>query len=250
MARPRRRLTSLAAYVWLALVAVGLSRPLILVAAQSANPDDPSGTPLYITDPACGFYQCSVTWQKGETVAVNWINPVRGQVSVELVSTIGGPTYTIVSSIPGTSQEGYCDSGYGPRVLAPGRECGRIRFTVPSGWQELVNYTIAVTSLDNPSIIGYTDNVNIVAAPKGSDAPSGTRISLVTIQGPTSTNFDAAVSNTGQVPSPTAQTRGGGGRDTSTSATSSSISSAASASTTAKLLEAQDQVRNRDHRVQ
>ncbi|KAK4048558.1 hypothetical protein OIV83_004726 [Microbotryomycetes sp. JL201] len=136
---------------------------------------------------------CSVTWRKGDAVAVNWLNPVKGQVSVQLISQIGGPTYTIVSSIPGTSQEGYCDSGYGPRVLAPGRECGRIRFNVPAGWQELVNYTVAVTSLDDSSIAGYTDNVNIVpAANDASPGPSGTQISLVTIQAPTSTNYNSA----------------------------------------------------------
>ncbi|KAM0786066.1 hypothetical protein ACM66B_006877 [Microbotryomycetes sp. NB124-2] len=186
--------------------------------AQSAHPDDPTGEAIscieysltanqYITEPSCGFYQCSVTWQKGEAVAVNWLNPIKGQVSVQLISQIGGPTYTIVSSIPGTSQEGYCDSGYGARVLVPGRECGRIRFNVPEGWQELVNYTVAVTSLDDSSVAGYTDNVNIVPAANGADpGPSGTRISLITIQAPTSTNYDGAVSETGQAPSLTAVT--------------------------------------------
>ena len=83
--------------------------------------------------------QCVVTWPIGSHVAVNWLGPPAGDVSVSLVSNVGGPTYTILASTPGTSQEGYCDSGYGKGVLAPGHECGRVEFVVPEDWQQMEN---------------------------------------------------------------------------------------------------------------
>lgn len=45
----------------------------------------------------------------------------------------------ITNSIAGTSQEGYCDSGYGLGVVAPGHECGRVEFVVPDGWEKMNN---------------------------------------------------------------------------------------------------------------
>ncbi|GAA5903065.1 uncharacterized protein JCM6883_002681 [Sporobolomyces salmoneus] len=180
------------------------------VNAAENNPDDPTGKVLYITEPACGFYRCTVTWNIGESVAVNWLGPPGGDVAVSLMSNIGGPTYVITNSIAGTSQEGYCDSGYGLGVVAPGHECGRVEFVVPDGWEKMNNYTIVVQSLNNPDEIGYTDMITIAAANASnsvSDAPpSGTSVSLLTIAAPTTTNLGASTKPTISVPSPTAVT--------------------------------------------
>ncbi|GAA5839119.1 hypothetical protein JCM5353_007717 [Sporobolomyces roseus] len=177
------------------------------VNASDNNPDDPTGKILYITEPACGFYQCTVTWNIGEEVAVNWLGPPGGNVAVSLMSNIGGPTYVITNSIAGTSQEGYCDAGYGLGVVAPGHECGRVQFVVPSGWEKMDNYTIVVQSLNNPDQIGYTDKITI-ASPNSSNSnpPSGTSVTLATVAAPTSTNLDASQKPTISVPSPTAVT--------------------------------------------
>lgn len=70
---------------------------------------------------------------------MNWLGPPGGNVAVSLMSNIGGPTYVITNSIAGTSQEGYCDAGYGLGVVAPGHECGRVQFVVPSGWEKMDN---------------------------------------------------------------------------------------------------------------
>lgn len=80
-----------------------------------------------------------MTWPIGSKVAVNWINPIQGNVNVLLESNIGGPTYTIASNIPAISQEGYCDSGAGTGVVQPGNECGQVQFVVPDGWQQMNN---------------------------------------------------------------------------------------------------------------
>ncbi|GAA5987514.1 hypothetical protein JCM5350_003111 [Sporobolomyces pararoseus] len=188
-------------------------------AASENNPDDPTGKILYITEPACGFYRCTVTWNIGQEVAVNWLGPPGGNVAVSLMSNIGGPTYVITNSIAGTSQEGYCDAGYGVGVAAPGHECGRVQFVVPDGWQKMNNYTIVVQSLDNPDQIGYTDMITI-AAPNSSDSgiPSGTSVSLATIAAPTSTNYGASTKPSISIPSPTAVT----GQPSSSLASSSS----------------------------
>nr|CRX79107.1 hypothetical protein ls5930a1_00133 [Leucosporidium scottii] len=183
----------------------------------------------HLTEPACGYYQCFVDWTQGEDVAVNWLGPPAGSVSVMLISTNGGPTYDIVDSIAGISQEGYCDSGGGLGVVQPGVECGRIEFTVPGGWQPRDNYTIAVQSLSDPSLIGYTDNINIV---KRSNVGTGTAVSLHTIAGPTSTNWNAAASFTGKIPEPTAVTVTSSKSKASSSSTEAPSSSQKASSST------------------
>lgn len=150
-------------------------------------------------------------------------------MAVSLMSNIGGPTYPITNSIAGTSQEGYCDAGYGVGVVAPGHECGRVEFVVPAGWQKMDNCelfsssvalcwhltvlpstsadTIVVQSLDQPDEIGYTDMITIADANSSvSNAPSGSSVSLLTIAAPTSTNSGASQKATISVPSPTAVT--------------------------------------------
>lgn len=80
--------------------------------------------------------------------------------------------------------------------------------------------TIAVISKQDSSLIGYTDNITIAPAKSGVTPPAGTSAQLVTIPAPTSTNYDASVGYTGNIPSPTAVT----------GQTSSSTSPAASGS--------------------
>lgn len=92
-----------------------------------------------VNSPACDYYQCHVTWARGQTVAVNWIGPTKGDVSIQLVSNIGGKTYDIVDSIPAFSQTGYCDAGYGLGVAVPRTPCGMVSFVVPQGWAINVN---------------------------------------------------------------------------------------------------------------
>ncbi|GAA5874854.1 hypothetical protein JCM1840_003902 [Sporobolomyces johnsonii] len=198
--------------------------------AAANNPDVSTGKTLYVTEPACGFYRCIVTWNIGEPVAVNWLGPPPGNVSVALASNIGGPTYTIAASVPAISQEGYCDAGFGLGVVAPGNECGRVEFVVPDGWKQMNNYTIVVTSLSDSSLAGYTDMITIAAQNSSnsvSDIPSGTDVSLVTIPAPTSTDLGASTSWTGSIPAPTAVT-GGAASSTDSSAAPASTASTAS----------------------
>ncbi|GAA5846685.1 hypothetical protein JCM9279_003410 [Rhodotorula babjevae] len=235
------RVRSLAAHS--ALTVLALSHVALGASSSSAhkakklaaedNPDDPTGKTLYVTEPACGYYRCVVNWPIGSHVAVNWLGPPAGDVSVSLVSNIGGPTYTILASTPGTSQVGYCDSGYGKGVLAPGHECGRVEFVVPEDWKQMDNYTIAVQSLSDGSLAGYTDAITISpynasspSAVASSDIPRGTSASIVAIPAPTSTNFDASTKYTGKVPSPTA----GAGSPASSSLAVSSSAAASSPS--------------------
>ncbi|GAA5870564.1 hypothetical protein JCM3774_003709 [Rhodotorula dairenensis] len=203
------------------------------VLASSNNPDDPTGTPLYVTEPACGFFRCTVTWPVGAQVAVNWINPIEGNVSVSLQSNIGGPTYMIAPSIPAISQEGYCDSGAGVGVVQPGHECGMVQFVVPEAWERMDNYTIVVMSLADSNTIGYTDSITIANANSSSSAreiPTGTVASVLTIPAPTSTDLGASTPYYGSLPKPTAVTRAVSSSASSASATAASGSESRAAS--------------------
>ncbi|BGP35260.1 hypothetical protein JCM10296v2_007095 [Rhodotorula toruloides] len=216
--------------------------------AAADNPDDPTGEDRVaegveegITEPACGFYRCTVTWPIGSKVDVNWLGPPPGNVSVSLASNIGGPTYVIAPNVPATSQEGYCDAGYGLGVVAPGHECGRVEFVVPDGWKQMTNYTIVVQSLSDSSLAGYTDMINITApnasspsAVPAAQIPSGTVALLVTIPAPTSTNIGASVAYTGNIPAPTAVT--GAPSSSASSAVSSSGRSSASESSSLRFM--------------
>lgn len=107
---------------------------LRILPGPSLPPSSASPSPLTIL-----LLQCVVTWPVGSSVAVNWLGPPAGNVSVSLESNVGGPTYPIIDSIAATSQEGYCDAGYGLGVVAPGHECGRVEFVIPSGWTKMDN---------------------------------------------------------------------------------------------------------------
>ncbi|GAA6011537.1 hypothetical protein JCM10207_002651 [Rhodosporidiobolus poonsookiae] len=199
-------LTASLASLWTIATAASASKGKVLAAD---DPDDPNGKTLYITEPACGYYRCIVDWAVGSPVAVNWLGPPAGNVAVSLASNIGGPTYNIIDSIASVSQEGYCDSGYGMGVVAPGHECGRVEFVVPLGWKRMDNYTIVVQSLSDESLIGYTDMITITGPNKTTtvdDPPSGTAVSLLTIADPTATNRAASTKWTGRIPAATAVT--------------------------------------------
>jgi hypothetical protein len=95
--------------------------------------------------------QCSVTWMQGATVAINWLLPPPGNVSIALASNTGGAVYTISPSYPSISQAGYCDSGYGLGTVAPGVLCGRVEFVVPGGWVKAANCQSASSSHPSPA---------------------------------------------------------------------------------------------------
>lgn len=93
--------------------------------------------------------------------------------------------------------------------------------------------TIAVQSLSDPSLVGYTDDITIAAAAKANadSVPSGTQISLLTIPAPTSTNYNGARDPTVKNPAPTAVTgRPSSSQPPSTTSSSSPPSSSSASS--------------------
>lgn len=70
-------------------------------------------------------------------MTINWLEPTTGNVSVALVSNVGGPTYTIVDSMPGTTHD--CDAGGGVGVVVSGATCGSVDFIVPNDWENSAN---------------------------------------------------------------------------------------------------------------
>ncbi|KAM0747615.1 hypothetical protein T439DRAFT_328836 [Meredithblackwellia eburnea MCA 4105] len=192
--------------------------------AAEDNPDDPTGKTFYVSEPACGSFRCVVTWPKGLLVAVNWLNPTGKTVDVTLASNTGGSTYTIASGFSATTSD--CDAGSGPGVKVSGVTCGRLEFVVPNEWENALNYTIVVQSLQS-SDVGYTDAISIVAANSTTSSHTTSGISLVTAY-PSSTAVATVVSTasgTGKGASSSSSLTGKGAASTSSSAHSSSTSS-------------------------
>lgn len=53
----------------------------------------------------------NITW--GDTIPVNWLNAPQGNVSIDLVKNPGGDLAYHIATVPGTSEPGYCDAGFG-----------------------------------------------------------------------------------------------------------------------------------------
>jgi hypothetical protein len=81
------------------------------------------------------FDPCSHPLQAGSSLTANWLNPPSGDVALDLMSDAGSTLAHHIATVPGTSQNGYCDSGYGIGVVVDGKTCGRFSFIVPSGWE-------------------------------------------------------------------------------------------------------------------
>lgn len=42
-------------------------------------------TDIYMTNPACEYYQCRVSWARGEKVKISWLEAPKGGLKIELV---------------------------------------------------------------------------------------------------------------------------------------------------------------------
>ncbi|KAG0141784.1 hypothetical protein CROQUDRAFT_51219 [Cronartium quercuum f. sp. fusiforme G11] len=136
---------------------VGLVLSFAPIFIQSQSYDD-QGSTLYITEPACAYYKCEVEKRGGDQLKINWLNSPSGNVKITLEGQTGEPTYTVTEKVPGTQSGCYKgDTGKRP--------CGQYSFTIPKNFRG-GKYSVAITSLNQPDKIGYSDIVKITNPPQ------------------------------------------------------------------------------------
>lgn len=220
----------------LATAAALLATPA-LVAASSIQRlkvrqyQDPNSM-LVINEPSCNFYQCTIYWEAGQQVAVNWINPPQGTVKVDLMTNNNSDVAYTIGTAPAISNT--CDAGAGFGQPGPnGAQCGGFVFTVPSSWNA-GNYTaVRATSVENESLQSYTDKLYIT---KNSTTPSNAALSIVsgsTIGGASSTAAAASSTGSAAAATTTSPSAGPTGTASRSSASASMTSSSAHTSSTA-----------------
>lgn len=58
-----------------------LSRPLHVLAARQTQD---AGSPLYLDEPSCGYYQCNVTYHPGDNATAHWLDAPEGNVVLDM----------------------------------------------------------------------------------------------------------------------------------------------------------------------
>ncbi|PWZ02970.1 hypothetical protein BCV70DRAFT_9113 [Testicularia cyperi] len=207
----------LAAASMLALPALVAAGPMQLQTRQYQDPN----SQLVLNEPSCDFYQCTIYWQPGSQVAVNWVNPPSGDVHIDLMTNNNADVAYSVATAPAVSTT--CDAGAGfGQAGTNGATCGGFVFTVPSSWAA-GNYTaLRATSIQNPDLQSYTDKIYIT---QNSTTPTDAKFSVV------SGSVEGSATATGGSSSAAASattTTGAAAATSTTSHASSSVSKTAS----------------------
>ncbi|CCF53791.1 hypothetical protein NDA14_001101 [Ustilago hordei] len=183
----------------LAAAAAVLAAPALVVASslqrlETRQYQDPNSM-LVIDEPSCDFYQCTIYWEPGTQVAVNWINPPQGTVKIDLMTNNNSDVAYTVGTAPAISNT--CDAGQGYGRPGPnGAQCGGFVFTVPSSWNAGNYSALRAMNVENESLQSYTDKIYIT---KNSTTSNNAQLSIVsgsTVGGSSSTAAAAAPSST------------------------------------------------------
>ncbi|KAL9934818.1 hypothetical protein V8E36_006593 [Tilletia maclaganii] len=105
------------------------------------------GDTIYLNSPACGYFQCNVSYVTGDLVTVNWINaPENGNVLISLMTNNSEVLAYNITTAPPTVPTNFCDSDEGLGKKVAGRTCGRVEFRMPSS-VNTGNYSFRAISL-------------------------------------------------------------------------------------------------------
>ncbi|SOV03122.1 uncharacterized protein UDID_00131 [Ustilago sp. UG-2017a] len=212
----------------LAAAAAVLAAPALVVASslqrlETRQYQDPNSM-LVIDEPSCDFYQCTIYWEPGTQVAVNWINPPQGTVKIDLMTNNNSDVAYTVGTAPAISNT--CDAGEGYGRPGPnGAQCGGFVFTVPSSWNAGNYSALRATNVENESLQSYTDKIYIT---KNSTTSNNAQLSIVsgsTVGGSSSTAAAAPPSSTSTAAA-AATTTGSSGGAAPTGSASQSIGTA------------------------
>ena len=180
----------LAVAALLAAPALGAATPLKHLEARQYQ--DPNST-LVLNNPACDFYQCTIYWEPGTEVQVNWSNPPQGDVQIDLMTNNNTQVAYNVGTAPAVSNT--CDAGAGYGQPGPnGAQCGGFVFTVPSSWNAGNYSALRAMSVQDQNLQSYTDKIYITH-----NSSTSNNVALSIVSGSTigSASSTAAASSTG-----------------------------------------------------
>ncbi|PWN90570.1 hypothetical protein FA10DRAFT_260382 [Acaromyces ingoldii] len=144
------------------LVASSLLLPAASVRGLVSRQQQDANSPLYLNEPSCDSYQCSITWKPGQNATANWLNAPDGNVVLDLMTNASSVVAHNIGTVPGVTSN--CDAGQGAGVAVAGTTCGSASFIVATEWVG-GNYTLRAMSQNQPSIESYTDVILVVADP-------------------------------------------------------------------------------------
>lgn len=93
-----------------------------LVARQQQD----KNTPLYLDEPACDSYQCSVIYHPGDNATAHWLNAPTGNVNLDLLTNASTVVFTKIAVVPGVSSHWAVSDG--------AKTCGQFSWIVPTAW--------------------------------------------------------------------------------------------------------------------
>lgn len=221
-------------------VAAALALPALASADQTLAPrqyQDPNSQ-LVIVEPACDFYMCTIYWEPGSQVVVNWLNPPSGDVRIDLMKNNNSDVAYEVATAPAVSQT--CDAGAGYGQPGPnGATCGGFVFSVPSSWAAGNYSALRASSIQNADLQSYTDKIYITQnsttrtdAPlsivSGSVEATGTASAVASSRASASATSRASSGSAAPTSSPASGSASSAASSTRPSATTSSTPNAAS----------------------
>ncbi|GAA95193.1 uncharacterized protein L969DRAFT_42705 [Mixia osmundae IAM 14324] len=212
--------------------AVALAAVAHSVYAQTSS-ETPGSTPLYITEPACGFFECHVAYYEGSNYLVNWLNPPSGNVVISLNNQNDTTqSFVIAASTPATTSDCNAGSGYG--VPVSGVACGAFAFTVPSAWPVTGPlYSISVVSQSDATVAGYTDRIEVHPANSTAVAVPATVVPIAVASATSVSGAFSAISTGTAAANATAASSGASSVASTTAPASSSVSQASSVASSA-----------------
>ncbi|UZJ52537.1 hypothetical protein CBS101457_001857 [Exobasidium rhododendri] len=195
-----------------------------------ARQQQQAGTPLFLDEPACDSYQCSVIYNPGDNATAHWTDAPTGNVILDLMTNESSVVAFKIATVPGVTTD--CDK-------ESQTSCGQFSWIVPSEWVG-GNYTLRASSEDDSSVESYTD-VILVEAKAGStssvafSALDPTATSSGASSSATSSSASSASSTSARTTATSAPATSSGAKtSTSTAPTSSTSSSSSSSSSSSK----------------
>lgn len=204
------------------LVASSLLLPAASVRGLVSRQQQDANSPLYLNEPSCDSYQCSITWKPGQNATANWLNAPDGNVVLDLMTNASSVVAHNIGTVPGVTTN--CDAGQGAGVAVAGTTCGSASFIVATEWVG-GNYTLRAMSQNQPSIESYTDVILVVAD------PANTASVAFSLEGATAT---ATATSNGTSPSSSSVASSSSSAGSSSSSSKSGANPTTAAPTTSK----------------
>ncbi|CAD6887117.1 unnamed protein product [Tilletia controversa] len=135
----------------------------VILAVEAKRLDRPKQKML-VSSPVCATAPCQITWNRGQSVVIEWLDAPLGDVSISLepTSDSGLGSYAISKSVSGKNLKDKCKKKKGTT------SCGRYVWHVPNNIAE-GRYTVRIRSKKDKSV-AFADTV-VISRPKPGKPP-------------------------------------------------------------------------------